>query len=90
MISFSETAKNKVLEALNRPGISGVYALRLGLSGGACAGKYIIGFDQPSDEDEKYLIEGIPVIIAKKHLMYLMGKKVYYKTENNESFFGIE
>lgn len=90
MVSFTETAKKKILEALSQPGISESYALRLGLSGGACAGKYIIGFDQKAADDDKYFIDGIPVIIAKKHLMYLMDKKVDYKTENNESYFGIE
>ncbi|MGR3810662.1 HesB/IscA family protein [Jiulongibacter sp. NS-SX5] len=90
MISFSKEARKKISDTLQNAGISSEYALRIGLSGGACTGKYVFGFDKPSTNDDLFQVDNIKVVIDKKHLMYLMGRKVTYLTENGESFFGLE
>lgn len=53
------------------------YHLRVGVKGGGCGGmSYSLGFDKPKLGDENFEIEGIPVLVEKKHVMFLMGMTV--------------
>ncbi|HHM21393.1 MAG TPA: iron-sulfur cluster assembly accessory protein, partial [Bacteroidetes bacterium] len=50
------------------------YGLRVGVKGGGCSGfSYVLGFDQQTEKDEVYEVEGIRVLIEKSHFMYLAG-----------------
>jgi iron-sulfur cluster assembly protein len=88
MIRINSAAKEKISSSLDSPGMEAYY-LRLGLSGNACSGKFIIGLDKPTESDETYLVDGIRIVIARKHLMYVAGKEVNYLTENGDSFFAL-
>lgn len=53
--------------------------LRVGVKGGGCAGfSYILGFDNPTDQDEKYELDGITVLVNRAHAMYLQGIEIDY------------
>jgi iron-sulfur cluster assembly protein len=53
------------------------YCLRVGVKGGGCSGfTYILGFDQPQDNDDRYQIAGLPVVMNKAHAIYLLGMEV--------------
>lgn len=53
------------------------YHLRVGVKGGGCGGmSYALGFDKPKSDDQQFEISGIPVLIEKRHLMFLMGMHV--------------
>ena len=42
-----------------------------------CGGMaYALGFDRPKAEDQQFEIDGIPVLIEKKHYMFLMGMQI--------------
>ncbi len=87
MLSFSEIARTEILKSLNSPQIPAGYALRVGLKGGACAASYLLGFDKATENDELYEIEGVKVLIDKRHLMYLIGVKIdYAETEQGLGF----
>ena len=87
MVSFSEIARTEILKSLNSPQIPEGYALRVGLKGGACAATYILGFDKATESDEFYEIEGIKVLIDKRHLMYLIGVQIdYAQTDEGMGF----
>ncbi|MCR9063165.1 MAG: iron-sulfur cluster assembly accessory protein [Cytophagales bacterium] len=90
MIEIEEKAKTEIRKVLQNPDLKNKYYVRLGLSGGACEGKYIFGLDTLTDTDESFEIDDIKIIIDKKHLMHLIGRKVHYKIEDGEGYFAIE
>ncbi len=54
--------------------------LRIGVKGGGCSGlSYLLAFDQKEENDNEYLVEGIPVIMNKAHVMYVIGMEVDYE-----------
>jgi len=53
------------------------YALRLGVKGGGCSGfTYVLGFDLANENDEHFVVNGIPVLMNKAHAIYLLGMEV--------------
>ena len=64
------------------------HALRIGVKGGGCSGlSYILGFDVQKEEDERFDLEGISLIMNKAHSMYLLGMEVdYVNGLNNRGF----
>ena len=53
------------------------YGLRIGVKGGGCGGvSYMLGFDKPKDNDLQYEVDGVPVLVEKRHTMYLLGLQV--------------
>lgn len=53
--------------------------LRVAVEGGGCSGlSYKLGFDYKSDEDEIIVSNGIEIIVAPKHMMYLKGISIDY------------
>ena len=89
MIRFSETARAEVIKALSLPSFPEGYFLRVGLKGASCSATYFIGFDTLTDTDECFSVEGIQVIVARKHLMYLINSLVDYTTLNDTKGFVI-
>lgn len=87
MVKITENAKKEINATLRSPQIPAGYALRVGLKGGACSASYLLGFDKPTSEDATFEIEGVQVLIDKKHLMYLIGAEVDYQlTEQGPGF----
>lgn len=87
MIKFSELAKKEILKSLESPQIPPEYALRVGIKGGACAGTYLLGLDKAGEHDEHYEIDGVRLIVDKRHLMYLIGVRIdYVETESGWGF----
>ena len=62
--------------------------LRVGVKGGGCSGMtYILGFDQPKENDSHFEIDGITCIMDKAHEMYLLGMQVDWQDGlNNRGF----
>ncbi len=64
------------------------YGLRVGVQGGGCSGmSYLLGFDQAKDADEVYNVEGIDLIMDKKHAMYVLGMEVDFQDGLNARGF---
>lgn len=56
---------------------SGKPYLRVGVKGGGCSGMtYVLDFDDKTDQDEQFELEGIPCVMNKSHAIYLMGMKI--------------
>jgi iron-sulfur cluster assembly protein len=54
--------------------------LRIGVKGGGCSGmSYVLGFDHKTEFDVELEREGIPVIVDRRHLMYLGGTVIDFK-----------
>jgi len=64
------------------------YGLRIGVKGGGCSGfSYLLGFDEKTDKDEVFEINGITVYMEKAHGIYLLGMEVdWVEGLNNRGF----
>ena len=81
-IQITEKAQSEIRNIMANKNIPTEYALRVGVKGGGCGGmSYLLGFDKAKTGDEQFEIGGIPVLIEKKHLMFLMGIQVDFVDE---------
>ena len=54
--------------------------LRIGVKGGGCSGmSYILGFEEKTDKDEVFEIDGIRCIINPSHLIYLNNMEINWE-----------
>ncbi|MFM6947997.1 MAG: HesB/IscA family protein [Aquirufa sp.] len=81
-VQFSVSAKENLLNMYEKGSFPEPF-LRIGMKGGACGGSYILGFDQATEFDEKYEIEGIPVIIDRRQLLFVLGTEIDFETRAN-------
>lgn len=76
-IQITGKAQSEIRYIMANKNIPAEYSLRVGVKGGGCGGmSYLLGFDTAKASDEQFDIGGIPVLIEKKHLMFLMGMQV--------------
>lgn len=72
-------ARQQITDTLAANKIPGSYGLRVGIRGGGCGASWLLGFDLPGDTDEVYNVEGIRVIIDRRHLLYVFGVEIGYE-----------
>jgi iron-sulfur cluster assembly protein len=90
-VKLSSEAQKEISEIFNSKKIPDGYGLRLTVNGGGCSGvSYKLGFDQKKETDLSYYDYGFEVLIAKKDLMFLIGKKVAFKEEKDTRGFVFE
>lgn len=77
-VTITEKAAEEVKNIINNKNIPEGYQLRIGIKGsGGCAGfEYMLGFDKKKEGDLEYEVAGIPVLVEKKHTMYLLDLEV--------------
>src|SRR5206468_1315587 len=87
-ITLTGGAIIEVRKLMNAEGFDNTQKLRFGVKGGGCSGMtYVLGFDQPKENDEHFEIAGIPCIMDKAHEMYLYGMLVDWQDGlNNRGF----
>lgn len=84
-ISITNKALKEIRNIMTNKNIPVEYLLRVGVKGGGCGGvSYALGFDKPREGDQKFEWEGLPVLIEKKHVMFLMGMEIDFY-EGNEA-----
>lgn len=85
-VTLTDKAAVEVRHIMENKNIPENYALRIGVKGGGgCGGvQYVLGFDKPHDQDLRYQQRGIPMVVEKKHTMYLLGLQVDFY-EGNEA-----
>lgn len=55
------------------------FGLRVGVKGGGCSGmSYILGFDRKREHDLNFDLDGLLLLMDKRHGLYLMGTTVDY------------
>jgi iron-sulfur cluster assembly protein len=87
-VSLTPGAVAEVKRLMAEPLFDKNQSLRLGVKGGGCSGmSYILGFDLPTDSDERFEIEAIPCIMDKTHGIYLMGMEVDWQNGLNARGF---
>jgi iron-sulfur cluster assembly accessory protein len=87
-VSLTAGAISELRRLMNEEGFDASQRLRVGVKGGGCSGmSYVLGFDQPADEDERFEIEGIPCIMNKSHQLYLYGMQIDWQGGLNSRGF---
>lgn len=78
-IRFNESAINEINQLMLNKENSGK-SLRIGVKGGGCSGmSYLLGFEEKTDKDEIYDIDGISCIINPAHLIYLNNMEINWE-----------
>lgn len=62
-------------------GIPADYGLRVATQGMGCGVGFKLGFDKKKETDEEYNVQGIQVLIQKREILFLAGKKIEFYDE---------
>ena len=91
LIEITDEAARAIDDIRTNKGIPEEYDLRVGIKGAGCAGvSYLLGFDKQKSGDDLITVNGIKVLIDKKHALYLAGMKVSYQNTNEATGFSFE
>ncbi len=87
-IAITENAAIEIRNIIQEEKIPDTRFLRLGVKGGGCSGlSYILEFEEKSPFDDLVELNGIKVIIDKRHQLYLDGMELDYQYGlNNRGF----
>lgn len=88
-IKLTSKAIHEITTTLEANKIPDTYGLRVGLRGGACSATFLLGFDMAGEHDQTYAVDGVKVIIDKRHLMYVIGVLVDYEEGTNGSGYTV-
>lgn len=87
-VQFTPGAINEINRLMHVEGFDNSTRLRVGVKGGGCSGMtYVLEFDQPTEKDERFAIQGIECIIDKSHTLYLAGMQVEWQGGLNSRGF---
>jgi iron-sulfur cluster assembly protein len=87
-VKLTSGAIEELKRLMNEPDFDHTQRLRVGVKGGGCSGMtYVLGFDQPAEEDERFEIEGIACVMNKSHQLYLFGMEVDWQGGLNSRGF---
>jgi iron-sulfur cluster assembly accessory protein len=78
-VRFSQSAINEIKRLMiNKDNLG--KSLRVGVKGGGCSGmSYLLGFEEKTDKDEMYEIDGISCIVNPAHLIYLNNMEINWE-----------
>jgi len=87
-VTITEGAIRQIKKLMEQENFDTTQKLRVGVKGGGCSGmSYILGFDQPTEKDKTFEIEGISCIMNAAHEMYVYGMEVDWQDGlNNRGF----
>ncbi|MBL0232454.1 MAG: iron-sulfur cluster assembly accessory protein [Chitinophagaceae bacterium] len=87
-VTLTEGAIIAVRKLMDAEGFDHSQKLRFGVKGGGCSGMtYVLGFEQATDKDQHFEIEGIPCVMDRSHELYLSGMEVDWQDGlNNRGF----
>ncbi|MEM8893933.1 MAG: iron-sulfur cluster assembly accessory protein [Bacteroidota bacterium] len=86
-VNLSEAAIHQIKHIMEHKNIPDEYALRVGVKGAGCGVGFQLGFDKPKEDDLSYSVDGINILVDKKHTMYVLGVTVdYYSGSDAQGF----
>lgn len=87
-VTLTEGAIRQIRSLMAQEGFDATQKLRIGVKGGGCSGmSYILGFDQPTEKDKLFEIDGISCIMNAAHEMYVYGMEIDWQDGlNNRGF----
>ncbi len=76
-VNIRAKALKEIKLIIEKKGIPDDYGLRIGIKGAGCSGMgFLLGFDKEKDSDESFEVEGLNVLIDKRHTMYVVGLEI--------------
>ncbi len=86
-VKFTKGAIEEIKRLMQNATNDGKY-LRVGVKGGGCSGMtYVLNFDNKTEKDQQFEIEGIPVVMEAAHEIYLAGMEVNWEGGLNSRGF---
>ena len=87
-VTMTEGAIKQIKRLMAEDGFDASQKLRVGVKGGGCSGmSYVLGFDEPTDKDKNFEIEGISCVMNAAHEMYVFGMEIDWEDGlNNRGF----
>lgn len=80
VIEITDRAARQIQKLIQQGENEGKPYLRVGVKGGGCSGlSYIIEFDEAGEMDTTLSIMDIPVVVDKRHALYLHGTVLDFK-----------
>lgn len=87
-VSFTEGAIKELKRLMAEDGFDESQRLRVGVKGGGCSGMtYVLGFDQPAEDDEHFEVDGVACVMNKSHQLYLFGMEIDWQGGLNSRGF---
>ena len=87
-VTITAKAAEEIKKIMQSKSIPDGYGLRIGVRGAGCGVSLIIGFDKQKETDQTYEIQGIPVYVDKRHVMFVIGKEVdFHESAEARGFF---
>ena len=88
LVTFTPSAIKELKDIQTKESLSAEKVVRVGVKGGGCSGlSYILEYDERGEKDDVFEIEGITVVMDKRHALYVMGMEVDYKRGLNDRGF---
>ncbi len=88
-VQITDSAKKEIIETFAANKIPDDYGLRVGIKGSGCSGTLLLGFDTAGEMDKSYSVEGIRVLIDRRHLMYVVDALIDFEENEYGSGFTI-
>lgn len=86
-VQITSKAQEEIKNIMDNKKVPDGYGLRVGVKGGGCGVSFVLGFDKPKENDLRYDVNGIPVYVQKKEIMFLIGKEVdFYEGADARGF----
>ena len=87
-VSLTKGAVEEIKRLTSQEDFDKSQFLRIGVKGGGCSGMtYILGFDHPTEKDERFELEGISCVMERSHSIYLLGMEVDWQGGLNSRGF---
>lgn len=87
-VTFTPGAIVEIKKLMAKQDLDSNNFLRVGVKGGGCSGmSYILAFDEKTDKDEYFEIEGIPCIINPTQSIYLLNMEINFEGGLNSRGF---
>lgn len=86
-ISITQRAAEEIRRTLQTKNIPEGYGLRVGVKGGGCGVTPLLGFDKRKEDDQEFIIHGIPVYVNKKQTLFVVGKEIDFYDGADERGF---
>lgn len=87
---ITDEALAAIREVIDSQKVPEGYQLRVGVrsQGMACAGmSFMLGFDEKKKEDMVMEIEGMKVLVDRRHSMYVLGMEIDWHEDENQRGF---
>ncbi|MDB4285736.1 iron-sulfur cluster assembly accessory protein [bacterium] len=88
IVTLTDSAAREIVSLRENDKIPSDKYLRIGVKGGGCSGlSYILEFEEKTDKDEIYILNGVEVVVDSKQAMYLVGIEVDFERGLNDRGF---